>query len=221
LGALACWASVGPQAGLYRVLEMAVPGMSLLRAPARLGIVVTFALAIAGGYGVAHLERRRRWIAPVLVLLLACELGVHTAEWGWPSWPLRRQPPLSVAYQKLRELPRGVLVEYPFPYESKNYHNHGGAMFWSTYHWLPLVNGYSDVIPPDFDRLALPINYFPDPQSFEIMKERDVRYVLWHIDRYDEASKRIILERLEKYGPYLRPIVRTEEDWLFEITGWP
>ncbi len=221
LAALACWASFGPAGGLYRVLELAVPGMSLLRAPARIGIVVTFALAIVAGYGAAALAQRRRWIAPLLVPLLACELSVHTAEWGWPSWPLRRQPPLSAAYQKLVDLPRGVLVEYPFPYESRNYHNHGGAMFWSTYHWLPLVNGYSDVIPPDFDRIALPINYFPDPRSFEIMKEREVRYVLWHVDRYDEASRRIIAGRLQEFAAYLRPIVHSDDEWLFEIVDWP
>lgn len=221
LAVLACWASFGPAAGLYRLLDLVVPGMSLLRAPARIGVVVTFALAIVAGYGVASLAERRRWIAPLLVAALASEVSVNTAEWGWPSWPLRTRPALSAAYQTLADLPRGVLVEYPFPYESTNYHNHGSAMFWSTYHWQPLVNGYSDVIPPDFDRIALPINFFPDPQSFEIMKERNVRYVLWHIDRYDDASIQVIVERLQRYAPHLRSMVRTDDDWLFEIVSWP
>jgi hypothetical protein len=173
------------------------------------------------GFGVAVLERRRRWLAAVLVLVVAAELSVRTDEWGWPSWPLRTRPSLSAAYQRLAELPRHPLVEYPFPYVSSNFHNHAHAMFWSTYHWQPLVNGYSDVIPPDFAALARPINGFPDPASFEIMKARGVRYVLWHIDTYDAASRRVLESRLDAYASYLRPLVQTDTDWLYEIVDWP
>jgi hypothetical protein len=221
LAGTACWASFGPDAGLYALLEAVVPGMSLLRAPARVGIVVTFALAVIAGFGVAVLERRRRWLPAVLILVVAAELSVRTDEWGWPSWPLRTRLPLSAAYQRLAELPRHPLVEYPFPYVSSNFHNHAHAMFWSTYHWQPLVNGYSDVIPPDFAALARPINGFPDPASFAIMKGRGVRYVLWHIDTYDAPSRRVLEERLEAYASYLRPLVQTDTDWLYEIVDWP
>jgi hypothetical protein len=170
---------------------------------------------------VARMERRRPWIPAALVVLLVAELGVRTPEWGWPSWPLRERPPLSLAYQRLAELPRGVLLEFPFPYVSSNYHNHAPAMFWSSYHWQPLVNGYSDLIPPDFDAIALPINAFPNPDSFAIARHRQVRYVLWHVDRYDEQSRAVLTERLAGYTNHLRPIVRTQDTWLFEIVSWP
>lgn len=215
------WASFGPQGGLYLVLFHTVPGLSMLRAPSRLGIVVTFALAIMAGYSVAHLARRWRWLPAVLVVVLVCELGVKTTEWGWPSWPLRTTAPLSPAYQRLAELPRAPLVEYPFPYVSSNFHNHAHAMYWSTYHWQPLVNGYSDLIPADFRQIALPINGFPDPASFEIMRERGVRYVLWHVDTYNPEARAVLEERMARYADYLQPIVQTETDWLFEIAGYP
>ena len=128
---------------------------------------------------------------------------------------------LSVAYQRLAGLPRGVLLEFPFPYVSSNYHNHAPAMFWSTYHWQPLVNGYSDLIPPDFHAIALPINGFPSPESFAIARARQVRYVLWHIDRYDAASRAVLTQRLDGYIDHLRPIVRTQDTWLYEIARWP
>ena len=35
----------------------------------------------------------------------------------------------------LATLPRGPVVEYPFPYKSTDLHNHGWAMLMSTYHW--------------------------------------------------------------------------------------
>jgi hypothetical protein len=217
----AAWASFGPDGGLYLVMHYIVPGMSMLRAPARLGIIVVFGLAVIAGFAVARMERRRPWIPAALVVLLVAELGVRTPEWGWPSWPLRERPPLSLAYQRLAELPRGVLLEFPFPYVSSNYHNHAPAMFWSSYHWQPLVNGYSDLIPPDFDAIALPINAFPNPDSFAIARHRQVRYVLWHVDRYDEQSRAVLTERLAGYTNHLRPIVRTQDTWLFEIVSWP
>jgi hypothetical protein len=218
---LAFWASFGPELGLYRVLETVVPGISLLRAPARLGIVVTFGLAVVAGFGARRVTGHGRWVAPLLVLAIAAELGVRTVEWGWPSWPLRTVPSLSAADRRLAALPRGVLVEYPFPYVRSNLHNHGLAMFWSTYHWLPMINGYSDVIPRDFEAIATQINGFPDDISFQIMRARDVRYVLVRIGRYDTASRRRLEERFRRYADYLHPIVRDDEAWLFQITGWP
>jgi hypothetical protein len=94
-------------------------------------------------------------------------------------------------------------------------------MYWSTYHWQPLVNGYSDVIPPDFVEIALPINGFPDEASFAIMQDRQVRYVLWRIDRYDEESRRVLEQRLARYPEALRVILRTPAEWLYEIRSYP
>jgi hypothetical protein len=221
LAVMAAWASFGPKLALYSMLDAAVPGMSLIRAPARFGIVVTFALSVLAGMGVARLTSGRRWLAGVLVVLVACELGVKTADWGWPSWPLRVADPPSPAYRALASLPRGVFVEFQFPYERSNYHNHAQAMFWSTFHWQPMVNGYSDVIPPDFDAIALPINGFPDPASFAIMRARQVRYVLWHVDYYQGTSREVLLDRLARYQRNLRPIMLTPDTWLYEIVQWP
>lgn len=218
---LAFWASFGPSAGLYAWLNAALPGMSLMRAPARFGVLVAFGLSMLAAFGAARVTGRRAWLGVMLAFVVAAELSVKTAEWGWPSWPLRVSPPVSPAYRMLASLPRGVLVEFQFPYVSSNYHNHGTAMYWSTYHWQPMVNGYSDVIPPDFDRIALPINGFPDPESFAIMRERQVRYVLWHIDFYEGEPRAVIEARLERYKDSLRPLVRTSDTWLYEITKWP
>ncbi|MEO7191063.1 MAG: hypothetical protein ABI051_08400 [Vicinamibacterales bacterium] len=221
MAAVACWASFGPRAGLYWLLQQGVPGMTLLRAPSRFGVVATFALAVVAGFGVARLERRRRWLPAVLVLLVACELSVRTPEHGWPSWPLRDLPPVPAAYSKLAGLPRAPLVEFPFPYTPNTFHTHGWPMFWSTYHWQPMVNGYSDVTPPDMYEIALPINAFPDAASFAIMKARDVRYVLWRLEDYDEAGRQVITQRLRDYEAYLRPLLRGPDIWLYQITRWP
>ena len=63
IAVLALWASFGPSLGLYTLLSKLVPGMSLLRAPARFGVVVIFALAVLAGFGFARLEKRNKWLA--------------------------------------------------------------------------------------------------------------------------------------------------------------
>ncbi len=93
-------------------------------------------------------------------------------------------------------------------------------MFWSMWHWQPLVNGYSDFIPPDFHEIAMPINGFPDPESFRIMKERDVRYVVIT----SATTRREIRQRmLDRFPPYAEYMHRWSDGdrWLYEIVKYP
>lgn len=220
IGAFAVVASFGPKALLYSVLFRVVPAMSLLRAPSRFGLVAMFAIAVLAGVAASSI-RQRRWLAVALLLLIAAESGAETKQWGWPSWPIQETGAIPRAYRILATLPRGAVVEYPFPYDSTDLHRHTEAMLMSTYNWQPLVNGYSDVIPDDFYKILLPINEFPSTDSFAIMKNYNVRYVVWRIDTYNAESHARLEARFPPFMPYLKPIVQDKDVWLFEITGYP
>jgi hypothetical protein len=212
---LAVWASFGPAAGLYTWLEQTVPFMSFLRAPARFGAVVIFALAVLAGYGLARLlAKRGPWLAAALVAAVAVEVAAV-------PWDLHEPDPLPEAYQRLAGLPRGGVVEFHFPYKSTDFFRHTRYMFDSMWHWQPLINGYSDYIPQDFRDMAVPINGFPDPASFRILREHQARYVVIHLDTYGEGAQRTLLARFPPYKDYLNPIVQTGDTWLFEIVKWP
>jgi hypothetical protein len=212
LAAAAAWASFGPDAGLYRVLSAALPPMGLLRAPVRLGLVVVLALAVVAGFGARRLSKGRTWMGAVLVPLVAVELATL-------PWPLVREGPVSEVYRVLAHLPRGGVVEFPFMYRRTDYLNHSRYMFNAIYHWQPLVNGYSDVIPPDFRAFAGPINAFPDPDSFALIRRLGVKYVIWHLEpsAYDAESKRKILARLPPYGSELKLLVADGDTRLYEV----
>ena len=216
LGALAAWASFGPDAGLYAWLNSALPFMSFLRAPARLGIVVAFAMAVIAGFVLPRLLPARR-----LALSVAALVIIVAAEVSAAPWPLRTVPPLPAAYERLRGLPRGPVLELHFPYKSGELFPHTLYMFWSAWHWNPLVNGYSDYIPPDFREIAVPINAFPDPQSFEIVRARQVRYVLIHWRMYDQTGQAAVRARFGPYNDYIRVLHDDEEISLFEIVNYP
>ena len=217
LSGVALWASLGSGFGAYDLLQAVFPGASMLRVPARLGIVVTFALAVVAAFGYRAIDRRQgvlAWLLPAALLTaLVAEL--------WVPWPLQEMPPVARAYKMLAELPRGGVVEFPFPYRPDDFHSHTKAMLRSTFNWQPLVNGYSDFIPEDFRAFAVPINAFPDPASFELMRKLQVRYVVFRIADYRGEAQTRLLARFAPYQAYLRRLTADQDVWLYEIVAWP
>jgi hypothetical protein len=217
LAVLAGWTSFGPAAGLYTVLYETLPVFSLLRAPARFGIVLMLALAVLAACGAAALMnragRRRGLVAAAL-----CAAAVLDLSTAWPAFEV---PPPSTAHRTLRTLAPGTVVEFPFFYRPGDFHHHTQYMFDSTYHWLPLINGYSDYIPPDFIDMAVPLSSFPNPEGFQILRERRARYVLFRPERYNHEMRTALVARLEQYRPFLRAVVTRGDVWLYQIVAWP
>jgi hypothetical protein len=214
----AFWSSFGPDAGLYGLFYHAIPVFSFLRAPGRMGIMVTLALVVLAAGFVARLiagrPRRARAVAVAAALAFA-ELATM------PLAGFRRAEPLSPVYSMLATLPHGVVVEFPYWYERSDFPRHAAYMLNSTAHWKPLVNGYSDHIPADFRRTVLPLSSFPSRESFGILARADARYVVFHLDMYNTRLRERLFERLKTYAPYLRPLAQEGPVWLFEIVDWP
>lgn len=211
---VAVWASLGPRAGLYVWLADVIPFMSFLRAPARFGVLVLFGVAVFAGWGVAALTKHGRRAAVVATALLALVI-VETRV----TWPLRPVPPVADAYKMLATLPRAGTVVLHFPYRTGEWFPHVEQMFWSMWHWQPMVNGYSDYIPPDVIDLAIPVNSFPSEEAFAILKARDVKYVLIDWRTYNEAATQVMRARFPPFQQYLRPLVTTGDVYLYEIVG--
>jgi hypothetical protein len=216
LAVLAFWASFGPDAGLYRVLFDTLPIFTLLRAPARMGLMTTLALVVLSSAALGPWLRRRprAWTA-ALVLVAAIELNMA------PLTALRDAPPVPEAYRVLARLPRGPLAEFPYFSLRTDYPRHAEYMLGSTYHWQPLVNGYSDFIPPRFRQTAVALSYFPTRASFKILSEVGTRYVVFHLNGYSRSNRADLLERIGRYQQFLRPLVQQDDVWLYEIVDWP
>jgi hypothetical protein len=215
---LAFWSSFGPDAGLYRVFYEALPIFTFLRAPARMGVMTTFALTVLASATVAALLHRtkRRWAVGCTIA------GLAVAELAaMPLNQFRDREQLSPVYQRLASLPRGAVAEFPYWYQRPDFPRHAYYMLNSTAHWQPLVNGYSDHIPADFRQSVLPLSSFPSRESFSILAKAGARYVVFHTHMYDARSRVRLTERIATYSAYLRPIAQEGSVWLFEIVGWP
>ncbi len=215
---IAFWASFGPDAGLYRLLYETVPVFSFLRAPARIGIVVTLGLVVLGSGVLAPWLRRQSrpmtWAAALVALAL---LDLNAA----PLTALRDAPPVPEAYRRLATLPRGAVAEFPYFYQRTDFPRHAEYMFGSTYHFQPLINGYSDHIPAEWRATVVPLSSFPTREAFAILGRLNARYVVFHLNGYDRRSRERLIDRLTTYSQFLRPIVQDGDVWLFEIVDWP
>ena len=216
LGAIACWASFGPAAGLYTILYRAIPPFALMRAPARFGIVVTLALAVLAGISVRALLRRTA--RPNLIGLM---LAVATAaELAFPL-RFREVPPVSPAYRMLAALPVGPVIEFPFYSSGRELFGHARYMLNSTAHWMPLINGYSDYIPPDFIEAAPTLKLFPSREAFRLLEDKRPRYAVFHMGLYGDEDRAAAAARIAEFAAYLTPLYADDDTRLYEIVGFP
>jgi hypothetical protein len=217
LGLIALWASFGPAAGLYRLLYH-LPAFSFLRAPSRFGLILVLALALFASIALARLfaafpQRRRTVAAAVACALVVADITVIPIRWY-------RAPELPAPYRVLAGSPRGVLAEFPFYGERSAFPLHAQYMLFSTSHWMPMVNGYSDVIPLDFRQAAVVLDGFPGRDTFLVLSRHRVRYIGIHWDMFVGRQEEI-RQRLQPFLPYLRELARDERMTLYEVVRYP
>jgi hypothetical protein len=217
LAILAFWSSFGPEAGLYRVLYY-LPTFSFLRAPSRLGLVVVLCLAVFGSFALRALldalaPRWRIVAAAVASAAVIAELAVFPLRWA-------TAPDLPSPYAQLAISPRAPVAEFPFYGERIAFPLHAQYMLFSTRHWMPLVNGYSDVIPADFREAAAVLDSFPSNDAFNVLARRRVRYIAIHWDmfagRHDEIRRRLL-----PYAGNLRLLAEDPRMTLYEVVRYP
>jgi hypothetical protein len=213
LAAVAGWMSFGPDARLYELAYRTVPAWSLLRAPARFGVLVGLALAALAAIGLAGLVRRIG--RPALVAAVVGALAV-VELWAVP-WDVRDALPMPKPYRILAQLPPGAVAEFPFFFRPIDFHRHTLYMLYSTAHWHPLVNGYSDFVPDDFRRMVIPVSSFPAWEALGILRAHATRYVVFHLNLYDFRSREKLLEKIDRYREYIRPLAQEGDTWLYEI----
>ena len=153
-----------------------------LRIPARMGLLVAFSLAVLAGYGVARLTDAIR--SPSARRALVVFLGFALlAEYASKPLTLQIIPTgPSEAYadmaKDLGDSPTATIFEYP-----PSLLHDPTYMYYSTFHWQNLVNGYAGFFPQWYGRLTLAMERFPDDGSVATVKTHGARYILVHGER--------------------------------------
>jgi hypothetical protein len=190
---MACCLSFGPRlylapgkpAGLnitlpYAWLYATVPGFKALRAPVRFDALVTLALAVLAGYGVASWPGKRSF----LLLTACCSLLVGESL-VWPAARAERVPvgeQVPSVYRWLAEQPSSAVLEVPMAFTPDG--PRLDYQYFSTYHWHPTPDGYSGFIPPKHGQIVYEMEHVPSERSVSLLQAMDVCYVVIHTDRY-------------------------------------
>ena len=202
----------------YRLLFDHVPFFTAMRVPARFGVLVDFAIVALAGLGAARAWAglRRRLPAgrarPVgaaltagLALLLLAELAsipvdlerVERGDEAAPHRWLAGQPD------------RGAVME--FPTSRHDFLSAARAMYWSTLHWKPLVQGYAG--PSPHPRLLNSFHHdlrrpdgtvtrasYVDAQNLGALQQLGVRYLVLRRQGYAAEDWPAVIAALEQVG---------------------
>ncbi|MGN6565839.1 MAG: hypothetical protein ACTHMU_24540 [Thermomicrobiales bacterium] len=219
-----------PQAGgtfplPYRLLFDYFPFFKAMRVPARFGVLVDLAVVARAGFGVAWAwERTAPRLDPARVRAVAIgatailALGILGELYSAPFQlnQVDRQPDVAAPYHWLASQPRGAVMEFPVDatHDPGQSHNTALAMFWSTYHWQPLVQGYSGFAPRAYGDelnyftgdLVLPngdvkhdVSYV-NAKNIGVLQDLGVRYLLLHRWGYKREDWPTITADLEATG---------------------
>jgi hypothetical protein len=171
--------SLGFNGLLYRVLYDYFLPFKALRIPARMGLMVGFSLAVLAGYGAARItdllksEGARRAALTLLGLLMLVEY----ASTPLPLWtaPVRAPESYADLVRDVGDGPKAVIFEFPTgDLQDPEY------LYYSTFHWQNLVNGYSGFFPPSYVKLVKAMRTFPDETAMNMIRSHGARYVVIH-----------------------------------------
>jgi hypothetical protein len=203
----AVWLSLGPfpqvlgrpveLAAPYAFLYEHIPGFDGVRVPARLAMVGTLMLAVLGGFGAAVLAQRRAgtmllgavsiaFLAEALAMPFMVNVVSPTRGFNTPEARVFRPARAPNVYKVFaREAPEGILAELPLGETDFDLR----AVYYSTVHWRPVLNGYSGFFPPHYGRLALSLSDVPrfSDAALDALRVYGATHVLVHEGAYLDA----------------------------------
>ena len=189
--------SLGVNGYLYPLLYDHVGALRGLRVPARASVFFLLFLGVLAAQGTVALAGAVR--ASMRRIVAACACAVILLEYRvgpLPLMPYPNDPP--PLYRLLAGLPPGVVIEFPAPKpDAPPYHDPRYA-YMSSFHWMPLLNGYSGFYPPSYLRRLVRLARFPDEESVASLRREHVRYVIVHEDGYPAGERIRVVERLRE-----------------------
>jgi hypothetical protein len=147
-----------------------------MRVPARVSAILAISLAVLAGFGARRLMARQRSgrgsaIAfAALVALVAIDL--HPALELVRVWP--GPPPI---YSGLAGDRAVVLAEIPFTTKVPGITDNIPYLYFSLWHWRPMINGYSGFTTPAYQQLLADMADFPGPRATAAMRAHGVTHV--------------------------------------------
>ena len=172
-------ASLGMNGAVFSWLYDVAPPFRAFRVPARFGMLVGLFLALMASVGLARLLGRWRTSVGARVAFVALAgLSIVEVRPALQLAPLPTSaPPI---YHALAADPNAVIVDLPLPQDGSEYWIDPTYLYYSTFHWHRLLNGYSGFEPPWYSRLVVASRELPGDEAVAAFRKAGAQYLVLH-----------------------------------------
>jgi hypothetical protein len=214
-GIVALALSFGPSSSGVSPFDLfsAIPGIGLLRAPARFALIVMMAMATLASIGTAGLKTRGYILRMMIVAILSAAI---LAESFVVNFPAGQPEPVATprVYEHLASLSPGAVLSLPTYRGTPEAFRETDYLLFSTEHWRPIVNGFGRQEPASHGSRMDVLARFPKPAALKLMRESGIRYVVVHTHR-DPGLAEHVTSASASDG--VRLITAASGSYLFEI----
>ncbi len=173
-----------PGGVIYRALSTVVPGFDRMRSPSRFAFLLNFALAALAGLSIASIAAgrgARRIVAMTLAAaMIASPLRVWATAGRLEPWHVPTGEAIPAVYRWLARHGEGAPVLDVVREGATEGSDAALAMYYSTYHWLPIVVGFTGFYPPYYYAFMRPLmNQLPQAEALSlVVRCTGVRWVV-------------------------------------------
>jgi len=209
------------QYGPYAFLYYYFPGFSGLRCPSRLIIMVAFSLSVFAGFGLKGIieKLKKTWAKILVTVFISLLLLFEYASIPVKMVPVPTDGKIPAVYQWLSEQKGDFpILELPLPNEPGDVWREAIRVYFSTYHWKKMVNGYSGYFPSDYDFLYQKgMKEFPAEESVSLLIKYGIKYLIIHFAEYEEQDRERIWKQIKGKEGQLKPVISFESDFVYEV----
>jgi len=208
--------------GPHMLFQTIVPGFEGIRALGRYYILVLLSVSVIIGMAFSLFLKKikKRSFSPLLysILIIMILLEYH---WIPPFQPIplekaKTSNSIPQVYRWLSDQEKdAVIIEFPIDAGVKKTAEY---MYFSTYHWKKIVNGYSGYIPKDYWVLERNLLDFPSSDTIAVLKNIGVDYVIIHQGIPSNFTKRVNPELLSTFDE-LTLIEKFDDDYVYKLNS--
>lgn len=202
----------GPDTG-WRPFDLlsTVPGVMSFRAPGRMAVLVTFAIAMLAGIAVhAAPPRYRRGLVVLLVAGFLAE-GVMVYLPPTPAPPLPTPP----VFARLAADSARVAVVVPMLANTPSWPAEADYLLFARHAWTPLVNGYGRRTSPIYQAILDTMERLPHAPLGDVLRFYGVSHVVV-LPRYEPARAAAFIAAADG-SPDVERVAESDGDVLYRV----
>jgi hypothetical protein len=204
---------------VYMAFFALVPGVDRVRQVMQYHTYTMLFLVPAAGLVLARLRTLdKKWFSAILMILLALVAFEYQTDVSKDYAEVPTDPPAMYKWLE-KEPPETPIVELPlWPYP---HHPESDRVYWSMYHWKPMLNGFHSYFPDDYYQLIEKMADFPSRNSIEFLQTYyDIKYAIVRLRHYDAEQMNTLVSLLDKPWSSFKLLKKWEYFWVLENVNY-